>query len=210
MQDNYFDKIASNWDDVPERIEMAQHFVSAIKDIIPLDSDIQALDFGCGTGNVALGLSPLLKNITAIDSSPAMLNVLEKKLAEAGIKNIKPLLLELDEDCLQKESFDLVYTCMTLHHIADIERILRIFYNQLKPSGHMVLIDLEKEDGSFHDNNSTVAHHGFELGMLNDMFESIGFSDTYARTAYTRVKTLPSGIAREYPIFMLTGMKPTV
>jgi len=210
MQVNYFDKIASSWDDVPERIEMARHFVSAIEDIIPLDSDMQALDFGCGTGNVAIGLSALLKNITAIDSSSEMLNVLEKKLAKAGIKNISPLLLELDEDCLQKESFDLIYTCMTLHHITDFERLLRNFYNQLKSSGHLVLIDLEKEDGSFHDNNSTVAHHGFELGKLNGMLEDIGFSDTYSRTAYTRVKTLPSGIAREYPIFLLTGMKSTV
>lgn len=210
MQDNYFDKIASSWDDAPERIEMARHFVSAITDIIPLDPDMQALDFGCGTGNVAIGLSPLLKHITAIDSSSEMLNVLEKKLSKADIKNIKPLLLELDEDCLQKASFDLIYTCMTLHHIADFERLLRIFYNQLKPSGHLVLIDLEKEDGSFHDNNSTVAHHGFELGMLDGMLEEIGFSDTYSRTAYTRVKTLPSGISREYPIFLLTGMKSTV
>lgn len=210
MQDNYFDKIASSWDEVPERIEMARHFVSAIEDIIPLDSDMQALDFGCGTGNVAIGLSSLLKNITAIDSSSEMLNALEKKLSKADIKNIKPLQLELAEDCFQKESFDLIYTCMTLHHIADIDRILRIFYNLLKPSGHLVLIDLEKEDGSFHDNNSTVAHLGFELVKLNGTLEDIGFSDTYSRTAYTRVKTLPSGVVREYPIFLLTGMKSTV
>ena len=210
MQDNYFDKIALSWDDVPERIEMSEHFVSAIKDIIPLESDMQALDFGCGTGNVAISLSPLVKTIAAVDSSSEMLNVLEKKLAKADIKNIKPLLLELDEKCFQKESFDLIYTCMTLHHISDIERLLRIFYNQLKSSGHLVLIDLEKEDGTFHDNSSTVAHFGFEPEMLNAMLEDIGFTDIYCRTAYTRVKTSPAGISREYPIFLLTGMKSTV
>ena len=207
MQENRFDKAALNWDEVPERIEMAKHFATAIEDIIPLASNMQVLDFGSGTGNVAIGLAHLVETITAVDSSTGMIKALEKKLAESGIKNIKPLLTELDEGSFPNASFDLIYTCMTFHHIKDIERVLRLFYKMLTPCGYLVLIDLEKEDGSFHDDKTGVAHFGFEPEQLGHTLENVGFTDIYSRTAYTRVKTLPSGISREYPIFLITGMK---
>ena len=91
MQENRFDKAALNWDEVPERIEMAKHFATAIEDIIPLASNMQVLDFGSGTGNVAIRLAHLVETITAVDSSTGMNKALEKKLAGADIKNIKPV-----------------------------------------------------------------------------------------------------------------------
>ena len=207
MQENRFDKAASSWDEAPERVEMAKHFATAIEDIVPLDSNMQVMDFGCGTGNVAIRLAPFVGMITAVDSSAGMVDVLGKKLAESNTKNIKPLLTELDEDSFRKPCFDLIYTCMTFHHIDDIEHVLQIFYKMLNPSGYLVLIDLEKEDGSFHDDKTGVVHFGFDRELLSRTLEDIGFTDIYSRTAYTRVKTLPSGISREYPIFLITGMK---
>ncbi len=38
MQENRFDKAALNWDEVPERVEMAKHFATAIEDIIRIGS----------------------------------------------------------------------------------------------------------------------------------------------------------------------------
>ena len=207
MQENRFDKAALNWDDVPERIEMAEHFATAIEDIIPLDSNMQVMEFGSGTGNVAVRLAPLVGTITAVDSSAGMHEALTKKLAGSGIKNIKPLLTELNEDSFPNGSFDLIYTCMTFHHIGDIEHVLRLFYKMLTPCGYLVLIDLEKEDGSFHDDKTGVVHFGFDPEQLSRTIENIGFTDIYSRMAYTRVKTLPSGILREYPIFLISGMK---
>ncbi|MFA6102678.1 MAG: class I SAM-dependent methyltransferase [Victivallaceae bacterium] len=207
MQENRFDKAALNWDDAPERVEMAKHFATAIEDIIPLDSNMQVMDFGCGTGNVAVRLSPLVGTITAVDSSAGMISMLEKKLAGSDLKNIKPFLAEFDEDNFRNASFDLIYSCMTFHHIEDIEHVLRLFYKMLNPCGYLVLIDLAKEDGSFHDDNTGVVHFGFDQELLNHTLDEIGFTDIYSRTAYTRVKTLPSGISREYPIFLITGMK---
>ena len=207
MQENRFDKAASSWDEVPERVEMAKHFATAIEDIVPLDLKMRVMDFGCGTGNVAVRLSPLVGTITAVDSSTGMISMLEKKLAGSDLKNIKPFLAEFDEDNFRNASFDLIYSCMTFHHIEDIEHVLRLFYKMLNPCGYLVLIDLAKEDGSFHDDNTGVVHFGFDPELLNHTLDEIGFTDIYSRTAYTRVKTLPSGISREYPIFLITGMK---
>ena len=207
MQENRFDKAASSWDEVPERVEMAKHFATAIEDIVPLDLKMRVMDFGCGTGNVAIRLAPFVGMITAVDSSAGMVDVLEKKLAESNTKNIKPLLIELNKDSFREASFDLIYSCMTFHQIEDIECVLHTFDKMLKPSGYLALIDLEKEDGSFHDDKTGVVHFGFDPELLSRTLEEIGFSDIYSRTAYTRVKTLPSGICQEYPIFMITGMK---
>ncbi len=210
MQENCFDKAAFNWDDVPERVEMAKHFATSIEDVIPLNTNMQVIDFGCGTGNVATRLAHLVGTITAIDSSIGMINELEKKLAESGVKNIKPRLTELCEDSFPQSSFDMIYTCMTFHHIKDIEAVLRIFHKTLTASGYLVLIDLDQEDGSFHDDNCGVAHFGFDQKLLSHTLEEIGFTDIYSRTAYTRVKTLPAGISREYPIFLITCMKSMI
>ncbi len=49
----------------------------------------EALDIGCGPGNVALPLARRMKRVVALDPSEDMLAILERRAARAGIKNIE-------------------------------------------------------------------------------------------------------------------------
>lgn len=49
------------------------------------------LDVGCGTGALAIPLARKVKSVTALDWSPAMLQVLQQKAAAAGVDNIVPM-----------------------------------------------------------------------------------------------------------------------
>ena len=76
---NRFDQEAESWDEIPGRFEMAVAIARKIKDEIPLDQNMTAMEFGCGTGLITMQLIDQLKSITAADTAAKMLEVLEKK-----------------------------------------------------------------------------------------------------------------------------------
>ena len=89
-----FDKRANDWDS-PIRVECARFVAETIRIRVPLSPRMNAFEYGCGTGLLGMELQPYLGHITMADSSREMLNVLEKKIAAAGITNITPRFLDL-------------------------------------------------------------------------------------------------------------------
>jgi SAM-dependent methyltransferase len=51
-----------------------------------------ALDVGCGTGALALPLAERIRRVTALDFSPAMLDLLRRRAAERGLRNVRRVL----------------------------------------------------------------------------------------------------------------------
>lgn len=64
-----FDAKALSWDDNPVRRKMTQDIFRAIRRAAALSPDMDILDFGCGTGNLALLLRPYVRSVTGMDSS---------------------------------------------------------------------------------------------------------------------------------------------
>jgi 2-polyprenyl-3-methyl-5-hydroxy-6-metoxy-1,4-benzoquinol methylase len=61
--------------------------------ILPVADNAKTfLDVGAGCGTLALPLSRAGKRVTAIDPSPAMLDVLKEEIRKEGLKNIRPVL----------------------------------------------------------------------------------------------------------------------
>jgi len=57
----------------------------------------EALDIGCGSGNVALPLARRMKRVIALDPSEEMLALLRRRAAKAGIKNIETMLMRWED-----------------------------------------------------------------------------------------------------------------
>ena len=125
-----------------------------------------ALEYGCGTGLVSFALQPQLGHITLADSSTGMLAVLREKIAAGNIQNMTPVQLDLITDPLPAERYQLIYTLLTLHHIPDTDKILRAFYQLLDSSGYLCVADLDKEDGTFHEDEFH-GHLGFDREELS-------------------------------------------
>ena len=70
-----------------------------------------------------------LGEVTLADCSHGMLTVLEEKISAAGLTHLHPLALDLTTDPLPAERYDLIYTLMTLHHVANTTRLLWDFDN---------------------------------------------------------------------------------
>ena len=202
-----FDQSAQTWDEEPRRLATARDVAEAIKKYVPLKSDMVALDFGCGTGLVTLHIQPFVQRISAVDTSPGMLTVLREKIDAAGIENVEPVWVEEDDQPFPEPVYDLIFSSMTLHHVKDYKGMLKKMHRALAPGGYIAIADLEKEEGDFHDDNSTVAHFGFDPAQLHRTVQKIGFTNIQTPTIHTIQKETAAGQVKDFPLFLLTARK---
>jgi tRNA (cmo5U34)-methyltransferase len=205
-----FDAEAATWDQNQPRLQMALGVADAMADHLRLTGDEVTLDYGTGTGVVALRLAPHVKEMVCADSSRGMLEVLDGKIRASGRVNARTMLLDLEEKRADAElpRFDVVVSSMAMHHIADTGALLRSFFSMLVPKGRIALADLDRERGDFHSDNTGVQHFGFDRDQLEALAAAAGFDEVATRTAYRMTKTTAAGIEREFPLFLLTGRRP--
>lgn len=201
-----FDERAKDWDSDPKKVERARTVADAIRKAIPLSREMTALEYGCGTGLLSFALQEELGQITLADTSQGMLDVLTEKISASGVRNMKPLRLDLTTDPLPNERFHLTYSLMTLHHVQDTEVILKKFADILMPNGILLVADLDKEDGSFHTDGTTDVHKGFARNELQKQVEANGFEDVKFSTAYTIKKKIREE-ERTFPVFLMSARK---
>jgi ubiquinone/menaquinone biosynthesis C-methylase UbiE len=102
------------------------------------------VDIGAGTGLLALGLAPSVRDVRAIDISPAMTAYLRERAADLGLDNVTSLTataLDLPfEDC----SATVVVSNYVYHHLndADKEHGLAEAFRVLRPGGRIVIGDM--------------------------------------------------------------------
>jgi ubiquinone/menaquinone biosynthesis C-methylase UbiE len=202
-----FDSAAANWDEKPARVQLAGDVAAAIMQQVALQPDMEVLDFGCGTGLLTLRLAPLVKSVTGVDSSRGMLDVLAAKIARQNVGNVRALLLDLEAGDALPDTYDLIVSSMTLHHIREIGPLLDRFYQALTPGGRLCLCDLDLDDGLFHDDNQGVFHSGFDRTSLRQALAAAGFEDIQDTTAAEVTKPTRLGELRRFTIFLMTGRK---
>lgn len=201
----HFDAKARQWDDNPVFVERGLQIAQAVREAVRLDRSMHALDYGCGTGLLAFPLKDEIGSMLLADTSPGMLEVAAEKIAAQGATHMRTAKLDLLADPAPAERFDLIVTAMTLHHIPDTDRILRIFHDLLNPGGTLCIADLDREDGSFHGIEVNV-HHGFDRDAIAQRTERAGFGDVDFRTVFSIAKTREAG-TRDYPVFLMTARR---
>jgi ubiquinone/menaquinone biosynthesis C-methylase UbiE len=201
-----FDERAKDWDSDPAKVERAREVADAIRASVPLKPDMTAFEYGCGTGLLSFALHSEFKSITLADTSQGMLDVLSEKILASNLHNMLPLRLDLSTDPPPASRYGIIYSLMTLHHIADVDTILRKFFVMLEDRGYLCIADLEKEDGSFHGEHVTDVHHGFEPMALQARVETFGFTDVHF-SIVSAVKRQTEKGEKVFPIFLMTAKK---
>ena len=161
--------------DSPKNIFLANLVYQAIDKQLDLLSDKEILDFGGGTGLLALPLAKQAKSVTLVDISEKMLEQARLKAEQQGIQNIQLLEQDLLKNPLEKE-FDLIVVCRVLHHMPDLAATLSLFHQHLKGDGRLLIADFTKTEAN---------HHGFDLGELENKLMEHGFSSVHSQILYS-------------------------
>ena len=161
--------------DSPKNIFLANLVCQAIEKQLALLLDKEILDFGGGTGLLALPLAKQAKSVTLVDISEKMLEQAHLKVEQQDIKNIQFLEQDLLKNPLKQE-FDLIVVCRVLHHMPDLNAALSLFHQHLKEDGQLLLADFTKTEAN---------HHGFELVELENKLAQFGFSSIDSQILYS-------------------------
>jgi len=202
---NHFDTVAQNWD-TPERFERAKKISEIIANSIDLSKVNKALEFGAGTGILSILLHPFIKHITLIDTSIEMLKIAQRKIDENKLKNIVTKNINIFNSKIN-DKYDLIYTLMALHHVKDTNEIINIFYNLLNKNGYLIIVDLFKEDGSFHEEFPNFdGHKGYDLNELSKIVSDAGLKIVKADECFIINKKTLAGL-KKFPLFILVAKK---
>ncbi len=161
--------------DSPKNIFLANLVYQAIEKQVDLLSDKEILDFGGGTGLLALPLAKQAKSVTLVDISEKMLEQARLKAEQQEIKNIQFLEQNLLAKPLEQE-FDLIVVCRVLHHMPDLDESLSLFHQHLRENGQLLLADFTKTEAN---------HHGFDLAELEKQLIEHGFSSVHSQILYS-------------------------
>ncbi len=153
-------KINKNWDEAAPgfyKRTRKDDYQDALFDKLILDENDTVLDVGCGEGSITIPIAKKVKKVIGIDSSPKMLEFLEKRANENNITNIKTILKPI-EDITYDEigDVDVIVCSRSLNGIIPIDKTLSelnkiankyVFITIFGPENKKIEKDFEKELG---------------------------------------------------------------
>ncbi|EGR9021323.1 class I SAM-dependent DNA methyltransferase [Vibrio parahaemolyticus] len=169
-----WDGLAKNWESNPATEQFAQSVFAQLQQLTQLDG-IKVLDFGCGTGQLSQLLSPIVKDIVALDASEAMIEELDKK----ELLNVEPVVDALSRGLVAQHpafrgQFDLVVASSVLAFVDDVESSLDIAHSLLNEGGYFVHFDWVAES----------EQDGFTLSHSENALSNAGFVDVEAKKVF--------------------------
>jgi SAM-dependent methyltransferase len=117
----------------------------------------RVLDVGCGSGQLAVALAPLVAHVTGIDLTPAMLQQARALQATVGAANIEWMQADSRRLPVADAAFSLVISRSMFHHAADPSGTLAEMRRACAPGGRIAVLDVTP------DADKAVAFDALEL-----------------------------------------------
>jgi 2-polyprenyl-3-methyl-5-hydroxy-6-metoxy-1,4-benzoquinol methylase len=199
-----FDDEAAAWDDDPGHEQRQVAVAQAIKEAVTLSPRMKAVDIGGGTGRLSILLADQVGSVVVTDASAGMVTVARERIEAAGLGDrLRAVQADLTVDRLDGE-YDVVWSSMALHHVEDLDGLLRSVAGLLVDGGKLCIADLDEDpDGAFHaDRVGFDGHHGFDRPRFAERVARAGFADVTFVDATTILKG-----DREFGVFLCTATK---
>lgn len=199
-----FDDEAATWDDDPGHEKRQVAVARAIKEALDLSPRMKVVDVGAGTGRLSILLADLVGSVVVTDPSDGMVQVARERIEAAGLSDrLRAVQADLTVDRLDG-AYDVVWSSMALHHVEDLDGLLRSVAGLLVDGGRLCIADLDEDpDGDFHaDKVDFAGHHGFDRQRLAEQLARAGFADV----SFVDATTILKG-NREFGVFLCTATK---
>jgi ubiquinone/menaquinone biosynthesis C-methylase UbiE len=109
-------------------------------------------DIGSGSGYFTLRLAQAVGEggrVYAVDVSPDMVLHVNRRVRDAGVRNVQSILSAPDDPLLADASVDLFFICDTWHHIDERTRYAELMKRMLRPGGRIAIVDFHKRELPF-------------------------------------------------------------
>jgi len=199
-----FDAEAATWDDDPGHEERQVAVARAIDQALELTPEMSAIDVGGGTGRLSILLADRVGSVVVTDPSAGMVQVARERIEHAGLGDrLRAVRADLTTDQLGG-SYDVAWSSMALHHVQDLDGLLRSVARLLVDGGRLAIADLDEDsEGAFHaDIADFDGHHGFNRELLAGQLARAGF----ASIRFVDATTIRKG-DREFGVFLCTATK---
>jgi putative AdoMet-dependent methyltransferase len=170
---DYLDpEIAREYNKEHQKFRNFEDETKNIVQMLEITPEDTVLDFGCGTGGIALNLTKYCKKVIGVDISRQMLDILEEKAKKQGITNIETHcagFLTYNHD--QSVKVDKIVSMVALHHLPDFWKSVALLNMAkiLKTGGKLYLFDVVF--------TFTIQDHQKAIGqMINQMQDAAGDS----------------------------------
>lgn len=199
-----FDDEAATWDDDPGHEKRQVAVAQAIKEAVDLNPRMRAVDVGGGTGRLSILLADLVGSVVVTDPSAGMVRVARERIEAAGLGDrLRAVQADLTTTRLDG-TYDVVWSSLALHHVRNLDELLRSVAELLVDGGRLLVADLDEDpDGAFHaDKVDFDGHNGFDRQHLTGQLVRAGFGAVDFVDVTTIVKN-----DREFGIFLCTATK---
>jgi ubiquinone/menaquinone biosynthesis C-methylase UbiE len=134
-------------------------------------------DVGAGSGYYTVRMAKAVGDagkVYANDLQPGMLEILQKNVEKAKLKNVVPVLGTADDPKLPTESLDMILMVDVYHEFSRPQQMLGKMREALKPGGRLVLLEYRAED----PNVPIRPEHKMTKAQVKQEIEAEGFKQS--------------------------------
>jgi ArsR family transcriptional regulator len=173
----FFAGAAAQWDKLRGELYGEMFSNVALLNLIPPDWVVA--DLGCGTGQVTQQLASIVKQVVAVDNSPAMLKAARRRLGEAA--NVELRRGDLQALPIDDSTCDAALMLLALTYVPDAPVAVREMARVLKPGGRAIIVDLLPHDRDDFRRQMEQQVAGLGPELLTDWMMGAGFADITVR-----------------------------
>lgn len=208
----YFHRVAEDWDGLRSGYFGEEVRAAALAKAY-LRPEMTVADIGAGTGFMAAGLAPLVRQLHVIDGSAAMLDVARRNLTEFDnvmYHGADGLALPLPDG-----SLDVAFANMYLHHCSDPLAAIREMVRVLRPGGRLVLTDMDAHNYAWLREEMADVWLGFERAQMHAWLREAGLvnllvdctGQSCCAQSQNPAQVGPAQRAAQISVFVATGTR---
>lgn len=143
-QRRFWNERAKSWDhgaqNNPGLVKVVERVIA---EAAPAEG-MSVVDIGCGSGQLALRVAPLVGRVLGVDISRSMIDLMMENAAAQGITNVEGVAMPVELLEIPDASVDLVISNYVLHHLRDRDKAAAVAAaaRWLKPGGRLVIGDM--------------------------------------------------------------------
>jgi SAM-dependent methyltransferase len=173
----FFAGAAAEWDRLRTELYGDAFTTAAMLALLP--REFVVADLGCGTGRVSAALAPHVKQVIAVDNSPAMLKAAKKQAGEFA--NVDLRRGEVSAVPIDDGACDAALLLLVLGYVPDPAGALKEMARILKPGGRAVIVDLLPHDRDDFRRRMGQQRLGFIRADVEQLMSAAGFAATTVR-----------------------------